>query len=91
MSALNIIGICSDTSSSWGHVERAYLMLQERLVKELRLRGISTPEPANTFAAESMADNTRQLAKPPRHDFYIHRPLGSNENLLATFTSREVA
>lgn len=26
------------------------------------------------------------LAKPPRHDFDVHRPLESDENLVATFT-----
>jgi hypothetical protein len=30
--------------------------LQDRLVKELRLRNISTPEAANAFADEYMAD-----------------------------------
>ncbi|EGA2426578.1 hypothetical protein VY487_004922 [Salmonella enterica] len=31
----------------------------------------------------------RMFAKPPRHDFDVHRPLGNNENLAATFTWRE--
>lgn len=44
---------------------------QDRLVKELRLRGISTPEAANAFADEFMADYNRRFAKPPRHDFDI--------------------
>lgn len=56
MNELNITGICASTSSAKGRVERAHLTLQDRLVKELRLRGISTPEAANAFADEFMAD-----------------------------------
>lgn len=35
----NITGICANTSSAKGRVERALLTLQDRLVKELALRG----------------------------------------------------
>lgn len=56
MNELNITGICANTSSAKGRVERAHLTLQDRLVKEMRLRGISTPEAANAFAEEFMAD-----------------------------------
>lgn len=86
MNELNITGICANTSSAKGRVERAHLTLQDRLVKELRLRGISTPEAANAFAEEFMADYNRRFAKSPRHDFDVHRPLENNENLEATFT-----
>jgi len=89
MNKLNITGICANTSSAKGRVERAHLTLQDRLVKELRLRAISTPEAANAFADEFMADYNRRFAKPPRHDFDVHRPLENNENLDATFTWRE--
>ena len=39
---LNIDGICANTPAAKGRVERAHLTLQDRLVKELRLEGIST-------------------------------------------------
>lgn len=78
-----------DGQTQFGRVERAHLTLQDRLVKELRLRGINPPEAANAFAEEFMADYNRRFAKPPRHDFDVHRPLENNENLEATFTWRE--
>lgn len=53
------------------------------------MRGISTPEAANAFAEEFMADYNRRFVKPPRHDFDVHRPFENNENLEATFTWRE--
>ena len=49
--------------------------------KELRLRGISTPEVANAFAEEFMADYNRRFAKPPPDDFDVHRPLENDKNL----------
>lgn len=88
MNELNITGICANISSVKGRVERAHLTLQDRLVKALRLRGISTPEAANAFAEEFMADYNRRFAKPTRHDFDVHRSLENNENLEATFTWR---
>lgn len=41
--------------------------LQNRLVKELQLRGITTPEAANAFTEEFIADYNRRFAKPPIH------------------------
>ncbi|EMH1276864.1 hypothetical protein V6A89_003853 [Enterobacter hormaechei] len=89
MNELNITGICASTSSAKGRVEQAHLTFKDHLVKELRLRGISTPEAESAFAEGFMADYNRRFATPPRHDFDIHRPLDNNENLEPTFTWRE--
>ena len=50
MRCLNITPLCAETSQAKGRVERAHLTLQDRLVKELRLKGICTIEAANAFA-----------------------------------------
>jgi hypothetical protein len=42
LSELNIEMLCANTSHAKGRVERAHYTLQDRLVKELRLAGIST-------------------------------------------------
>jgi len=86
---LNVEGICANTSQAKGRVERAHLTLQDRLVKELRLRGISTLEDANAFAAEFMADYNARFAKPPRHAIDAHRPIRIDEDLDFIFTWRE--
>jgi hypothetical protein len=44
---LNIDIICANSAPAKGRVERANSTLQDRLVKELRLRGISSIEAAN--------------------------------------------
>ena len=49
LSELNIEILCANTSQAKGRVERAHHTLQDRLVKELRLAGISTVEAANAF------------------------------------------
>lgn len=59
MSELNIDIICANSAPAKGRVERANLTLQDRLVKELRLRGISTIDAANTFAPEFMEPRCR--------------------------------
>ncbi len=48
MTDLNIDIICANTPAAKGRVERAHQTLQDRLVKELRLRGVSTVAAANT-------------------------------------------
>jgi len=85
---LNIDILCANSSQAKGRVERANLTLQDRLVKELRLRGISTREAANAFAPQFMVDFNGRFAKPPRRDFDAHRPVRADENLDLIFTWR---
>jgi hypothetical protein len=47
-------------------VERANLTLQDRLVKELRLRNIDTREAANAYAPHFIADFNGRFGKVPR-------------------------
>lgn len=89
MRCLNITPLCAETSQAKGRVERVHLTLQNRLVKELRLKGISTIEAANAFAEEYMADYNRRFAKAPLHYFNAHRPLALDDDLDAEFTWRE--
>jgi len=76
------------TALGKGRVERAHLTLQDRLVKELRLRSISTVEAANAYAPSFMATYNARFAKPPRSSFDAHRPLRDDEDLDAILTWR---
>jgi hypothetical protein len=78
---LNIEAFCANTSQAKGRVERANLTLQDRLVKELRLRGISTREAANAYVPCFIADFNRRFGKPPKSDHNAHRPLRDDEDL----------
>jgi hypothetical protein len=86
---LNIESICANSSQAKGRVERANATLQDRLVKELRLQGVSTIEAANAHAPFFIADYNRRFAKPPRNDFNAHRSLRDDENLDLILTFRE--
>ena len=65
LSELNIDIICASTPQAKGRVERAHLTLQDRLVKELRLRDLSSIEAANAYAPAFMADYNERFGKEP--------------------------
>ena len=75
LSELNIDIICANSSQAKGRVERANKTLQDRLVKELRLKGISSQEAANAFMPEFIEAYNRRFAKPPAKSADLHRPL----------------
>jgi len=83
---LNIDSWCANSSQAKGRVERANLTLQDRLVKELRLRGICSREAANAYAPRFVADFNKRFEKPPKSDFDAHRPLRTDEDLDLIFT-----
>jgi len=86
LSELNIDIICANTPQAKGRVERAHLTLQDRLVKELRLRLISTPEAGNAYLPEFRADYNRRFAREPLSSHDAHRPLRDDEDLDLIFT-----
>ncbi|MFC4435993.1 ISNCY family transposase, partial [Cupriavidus respiraculi] len=78
-----------NSSQAKGRVERMNGTLQDRLVKELRLRGIDSPAAANAYAPAFIADFNARFAKVPRSDFDAHRPVRGDEDLTRIFTWRE--
>jgi hypothetical protein len=87
---LNIDGICANTAAAKGRVERAHLTLQDRLVKELRLEGISSIEAANAFMPAFIADYNARFAKEPRNAHDAHRALRADEHLDLIFCWQEL-
>ena len=75
MQTLDIKVICANSPQAKGRVERMNGTLQDRLVKELRLRGISTLEAANAFIPEFKADYNRRFAVIPKSDIDAHRAI----------------
>lgn len=88
MYELNIDTWCANSSSAKGCVERAHLTLQDRVAKELRLRGISTIDAANAYTPASIASYNARFAKPPKSAFDVHRPLRDDEDLDANRARR---
>jgi transposase len=87
---LNIDGICANTPAAKGRVERAHLTLQDRLVKELRLSGVSSIEAANALMPSFIATYNARFAKLPRNSYDAHRAVREDEELDFIFAWREL-
>jgi transposase len=81
MQELDIQIICANTPQAKGRIERANQTLQDRLVKELRLRGIADIEAGNAYLPEFRADFNRRFAVLPRSSHNAHRPLLKTDHL----------
>lgn len=89
LSELNIQIICANSCQAKGRVERAHKTLQDRLVKELRLRGISTIEEGNAYLPEFLADYNKRFGKEPLSKVDAHRPLLPNEDITRILCCQE--
>ena len=87
---LNIDGICANTPAAKGRVERAHLTLQDRLVKEFRLAGVSSIAAANALIPSFIEAYNRKFAKVPRNTHDAHRALRPEEDLELILTWREL-
>nr|WP_244559648.1 MULTISPECIES: ISNCY family transposase [unclassified Azospirillum] len=86
---LEITILCAHSPQAKGRVERAHLTLQDRLVKELRLAGISTMEAANRLLPDFVRDYNERFAKPPHQPENLHRPLAPYQDLDEVLAWRE--
>lgn len=88
MSSLGIELICANSPQAKGRVERVNHTLQQRLVKEMRLRGINNIEAANAYLPEYMEEHNSRFAVEPRSDVNAHRkdlPCSSTLDLIFSY------
>ena len=83
LSELNIEILCANSSQAKGRVERANRTLQDRLVKELRLAGVSNMEAGNAFLEGFKARFNAKFAKAPAKPDNLHRALNVEPDRLA--------
>jgi transposase len=83
---LDIELICAHSPQAKGRVERANQTLQDRLTKELRLRGISSLAAANAYLPEFIAAYNERFAVAPRSAESAHRALAKGEDLERVLT-----
>jgi len=79
--AMNQIGvrpITAHSAEAKGRVERMFETLQDRLVKELRLAGISTIEKANEFLKKYIPRFNAKFAVIPNRRKNLHKQLNNN-------------
>ena len=67
--------IHAHSAQAKGRVERFFGTLQDRLVKEMRLKGIQTIEEANLFLEGYWPEFNRKFAVDPKEKGDLHRPV----------------
>jgi hypothetical protein len=73
LSELGVEVIHAHSPQAKGRVERFFGTLQDRLVKEMRLKGIETIEEANLFLEEYWPEFNRKFAVDPKEKGDLHR------------------
>ena len=87
---LGIELICANSPQAKGRVERANSVLQDRLVKELRLRNISDIQTANTYLPEFIADYNNRFSVCSANPVDAHlQNIPSNEALKLILSYQE--
>lgn len=89
MQELDIQIICANSPQAKGRVERVIQTLQDRLPKEMRLRGISNMTEGNAYLPEFSKDFNQRFAVEPRSSVNAHRPLTTKEDLSRILTWQE--
>ena len=81
MEGLGIELIFANSPQAKGRVEKVNQTLQDRLVKELRLKGVSSMEEGNRFLPGFIRDFNRKFAVVPKRSVNLHRPLTRQDDL----------
>jgi transposase len=89
MQELAIQIICANSPQAKGRVERVIQTLQDRLPKEMRLRGIASMTAGNAYLPTFIADFNQRFAVEARSSVDAHRPLAAKEDLARILTWQE--
>lgn len=80
MQELDIATIFAQSAQAKGRVERVNQTLQDRLVKEMRLRGINSWEEGNAYLPAFMEAFNKKFSVVAKSPIDMHRPLLSTQN-----------
>ena len=86
---LDIKPIFARSPQAKGRIERSFETLQDRLVKELRLAGVSSLEQANAFLDEYLPKYNARFAIKPFKKTNLHRPTPKKLDLEEIFCIKE--
>ena len=82
MAELGVVVIAANSPQAKGRVERGFDTHQDRLVKELRLRGISTMEAANRYLWDVyIPEHNVRYSVAPASTSDLHKPLLASHDL----------
>jgi transposase len=88
LDTLDIESIQAQTPQAKGRVERANKTLQDRLVKEMRLKGINNLDEANAFLPEFISNFNQRFEKPAKNKEDAHRKVLHTEREVELILSR---
>ena len=72
---LGVNVIYANSPQAKGRIERLFNTFQDRLIKEMRLKGINTIEEANKFLISYLPVYGRRFSVKPANDTDLHRPI----------------
>jgi len=78
---LSVEVIHANSPQAKGRVERFFKTLQDRLVKEMRLKGIKSVEEANEFLKTYLPKHNRKFKKEAASEADLHRPAPHSREL----------
>lgn len=86
---LDIGWIGANSPQAKGRIERCNRTLQDRLVKEMRLRGIKTIEEGNEYLKEYIAKHNQIFSKKAIKEVNLNRPLDGKLDITRTLSRYE--
>ena len=87
---LGIRVIHADSPQAKGRIERLFNTFQNRLIKEMRLKGIKSTEEANRFLTHYLPVYAKRFAVVPANDTDLHRSIAKGVDLNAIFCVKTV-
>ena len=89
---LGVSVIHANSPQAKGRVERSFNTHQDRLIKEMRLKGINTVKQANKFLhSYYIPKHNRKFAIPAKNKTDLHRPIPKGLDLDRIFSIKEEA
>ena len=86
---LDIELICAHSPQAKGRIERSNGVLQDRLIKEMRLEGISTIEQGNAFLPRFFIKHNKRFKKEAASQEDAHRVMRKKDDLGRIFARRD--
>jgi len=86
---LDIELICAHSAQAKGRIERSNGILQDRLIKEMRLEGINTIEQANAFLPGFLEKHNKRFRKEPTNPENAHRAMRQKDDLERIFARKD--
>jgi len=87
---LGVDVIYADSPQAKGRIERLFNTFQNRLIKEMRLKGIKTIKEANKFLKYYLPIYTKRFAVVPTNNTDLHRPVRKGVDLDAVFCVKTI-